>query len=232
MNWKTILEDNLAACIKITNAYIFWPSNPTLGIYYIDSYICLQVKWSMYRMFTAVLLVVAKAWKQPMQVKVAQSCLTLCDPIDCSPPRSSFHGISQARILEWVSISYSRESSRPRDWTWVSCIAGRFFTIWDTREALKQPIMSLNRNVCVYSHNGILGICFKKDANILSLLIQKFSKRYFLINKSREQDGRTSDSPTCIPHQGDTTEIQRNTRDYYKQYIPINWISSRKGKQS
>ena len=44
--------------------------------------------------------------------------------------------IFQARILEWVAISFSRDSSRPRDWTWVSHVAGRCFTIWDTREAI------------------------------------------------------------------------------------------------
>ena len=48
-------------------------------------------------------------------VLVAQLCLTLCDPVDCIPPGSSIHGILQARILEWVSISFSRGSSRPRD---------------------------------------------------------------------------------------------------------------------
>ena len=55
--------------------------------------------------------------------------------MDCSLPGSSVHGILQARILEWVAIPFSRGSSWPRDWTWVSCIAGRFFTIWATREA-------------------------------------------------------------------------------------------------
>ena len=58
----------------------------------------------------------------------AQSCLTLCDPKDCGPPGSSVHGILQARVLEWVAISFSRGSSQPRDQTRVSCIAGRFFT--------------------------------------------------------------------------------------------------------
>ena len=57
-----------------------------------------------------------------MKVLVAQSCLTLCDPIDCSPPGSSVHGILQPRILEWVTISFSWGSSWPRDWTQVSCI--------------------------------------------------------------------------------------------------------------
>ena len=57
--------------------------------------------------------------------EVAQSCLTLCDPVDCSLPGSSVHGILHARILEWVAISFSRGSSRPRDRTQVSHIAGR-----------------------------------------------------------------------------------------------------------
>ena len=65
---------------------------------------------------------------------VAQSCLTLCNPVDCSLPGSSVHGISQARILEWGAISFSRGSSRPRDETQVSRIIGRRFTVWATRE--------------------------------------------------------------------------------------------------
>ena len=67
--------------------------------------------------------------------EVAQSCLTLCDPVDCSPPGSSIHGILQARILEWVTISFSRGSSRPRDQTQVSRIGGRRFNLWASREA-------------------------------------------------------------------------------------------------
>ena len=59
--------------------------------------------------------------------EVAQSCPTLCDPVDCSLLDSSVHGILQARILEWVAISFSRGSSQPRDRTRVSCIAGRRF---------------------------------------------------------------------------------------------------------
>ena len=61
---------------------------------------------------------------------VAQSCLTLCNLMDCSLPRSSIHGIFQAKILEWVATPFSKGSSRPRDQTNVSCIAGRFFTFW------------------------------------------------------------------------------------------------------
>ena len=76
-------------------------------------------------------------------VLVAQLCPTLCDPMGCSPPGSPVHGILQARILEWVSISFSRGSSWPRDQTQVSRIAGRLFTIWDTSEA--------HRKVCLGS---------------------------------------------------------------------------------
>ena len=61
--------------------------------------------------------------------EVAQSCPALCDPMDCSPPGSSIHGVFQARIREWVAISFSRGSSQPRDQTWVSRIAGRHFRI-------------------------------------------------------------------------------------------------------
>ena len=61
---------------------------------------------------------------------------TLCDPMDCSLPGSSVHEILLARILEWVALSYSRESFPHRDQTQVSCIAGRFFTVRVTREAL------------------------------------------------------------------------------------------------
>ena len=62
-------------------------------------------------------------------VLVAQSCPTLCDPMDCSLPGSSVHGIVQARILEWVAMLFSRGTSRPRDPKEVSGITGTFFTI-------------------------------------------------------------------------------------------------------
>ena len=59
--------------------------------------------------------------------------------MDCSLPGSSLHGILEARVLEWVAISFSRGSSRPRDWTWVSLIADRCFIVWTTRES--QPTL-------------------------------------------------------------------------------------------
>ena len=69
-----------------------------------------------------------------VKVIVAQSCPTLCDPMDYSQPGSSVHGILQARILEWAAIPFSRGSSQPRHQTQVSHTVGRFFTFWATRE--------------------------------------------------------------------------------------------------
>ena len=68
--------------------------------------------------------------------EVVQSCPTLCDPVDCSLPDSSVHGIFQAIVLEWIAISFSRGLSQPRDRTWVSRIVDRCFTIWATRKVL------------------------------------------------------------------------------------------------
>ena len=79
-------------------------------------------------------------WQQGIHAELLQSCPTLCDPMDCSPPGSSVHGILQARILEWVAMPFSRRSSRPRDQTRVSCVsctASRLFTTsftWEARE--------------------------------------------------------------------------------------------------
>ena len=68
---------------------------------------------------------------------IAQSCLTLFDPVDWSPPGSSIHGILQARTQAWAAISFSRGSQGPRDRTRVSRIAGRRFNLWITGEAPK-----------------------------------------------------------------------------------------------
>ena len=90
-------------------------------------------------------------------VKVAQLCLTLCNPMDCRQTGNPVHGIFQARILEWVDISFSRGSSQPRDGTQVFGIAGRVFTCWATRDLLGMHILGphpelLNQN----KGNGIL----------------------------------------------------------------------------
>ena len=66
---------------------------------------------------------------------VAESCLTFCNPMECSPPGSSFYGSFQARILVWFAIPFCRRSSHPRDPTCVSCIGKRILYCWATREA-------------------------------------------------------------------------------------------------
>ena len=81
--------------------------------------------------------------------------------MDCSLPGSSIHGIFQARILEWVAISFSRRSSQPRDWTQVSCIVGRRFTIWAIREAPKNK----GRAYTITTH--------PKKAGVLVLISEK-----------------------------------------------------------
>ena len=78
--------------------------------------------------------------------EVTQSCPALCDPMDCSLQGSSVHGIFQARVPEWGAISFSRGSSRPRDRTQVSRIAGRHFTIWATREVPR--IWNMHVQIC------------------------------------------------------------------------------------
>ena len=93
---------------------MFYPDAFSVGSILAKRYVCTHgriLKWS--------------------EVKVAQSCLNLCDPMDYT-----FHGILQARLLEWVAFPFSRGSSQPRNWTRISCIGGGFFTNWAIRKAL------------------------------------------------------------------------------------------------
>ena len=83
---------------------------------------------------------------------VAQSCLTFCNPMVCSLAGSSVFGILQARILEWVAVPFSRGSSWPKDWTWVSCIAGGFFTVWVTKEPQSTMSGVLLRGNSIWKH--------------------------------------------------------------------------------
>ena len=77
-----------------------------------------------------------------VRAKLLQSCLTLCNPVDCSPSGSSVHRIPQERTLEWVVMPSCRGSSQPRNRTCNSCIAGGFFTA----EPLGKPMMKYNCN--------------------------------------------------------------------------------------
>ena len=78
--------------------------------------------------------VIREEWKSHSHIRL------FYDPMDCGLPGSSVQGILQARVLEWVAISFSRGSSWPRDQTQVSCTAGRFFTNWATRKAPKRKV--------------------------------------------------------------------------------------------
>ena len=85
--------------------------------------------------------------KKGVCVCVAQLRPTPCDPVDCSLPGSSIHGILQARTLEWITIPFTWVSSQPRNRTWVSWIAGNFFTIWAIREDQNKKCIGIGKQV-------------------------------------------------------------------------------------
>ena len=106
-----------------------WPdSNPLHTITNTFENIYCKNSWKL------ILLNEENTMKCESESEVAQSSPILCDPMDFSLPGSSVHGIFQAVVLEWIAISFSRESSLLRDQTQVSCIAGRLLTIWAIRE--------------------------------------------------------------------------------------------------
>ena len=88
---------------------------------------------------------------------VAQLCPTLSDPMGCSPPSSSVHGILQAGILGWVAIPFYRGSSQPRDRIQVSCTTGRFYIIWVTRAT---PILLLQSSKYFASDKASVKGCY------------------------------------------------------------------------
>ena len=88
-----------------------------------------------------------------VHTQLLQLCLTLCDPKDCSLPDISVHGISQSIILEWIAIFSSRRYSWPRNWTCLSCLAGRFFT---TELPGKPLYIYKSLHICIYIHISML----------------------------------------------------------------------------
>ena len=108
-------------------------------------------------------------WTRKWSLSVVSDSLW---PMDCSLPGSSVRGIFQASILEWVTISSPRGSSWPRKWTWVSCIAGRFFTNWVTREAHTKKCLNNGHSfLCVSSTDIII-------TTLLKLLEVRSSESY------------------------------------------------------
>ena len=115
---------------------------------------------------------------------VTQFCPTLCIPMDCSPLGSSVHGIFQARILEWVSIPFSRESSRPRDQTWVSCIAGRSLTIWVHQgNPFMVGIKTNFYGVLLCSLSSFSNQILQKRQNLPSYIFNYYSEKAFQFPK-------------------------------------------------
>ena len=109
-----------------------------------NSSLCINM---IYFSITIVILRKLSPFKVALVALQKCECCVSCsvDSMDCRPPGFSLHGILQARILEWVAMAFSRASSWPRDQNQVSCTAGRFFTDWDTREAL-QKCEALSKN--------------------------------------------------------------------------------------
>ena len=111
------------------------------SLYYIrNSYISYNWKFSPFSVFIHLILPTHLPhhwWTQIFSCvfSVTRTCSAVSDPMDCSLPGSSAHGISQVRILEWVAISFSGRSSQLRNWTHFSCLVDGYFHHWVTREA-------------------------------------------------------------------------------------------------
>ena len=113
--------------------------------------------------------------------EVTQSCQTLCNPMDCSLPGFSDHGIFQARVLEWIAISFSWGSSRPRDLTQVSRIVGRRFTKGNAKEC------SNYRTIALISHASKVMLKFSRPgfSNTWTVSFQMFKLD---LEKAEEQE--------------------------------------------
>ena len=109
-------------------------------------------------------------------VLVIQRCLILCDPTNCSPPGFSFHGILQARILEWIAVPFSRGSSWPRNRTLASCIAGRFFTVWEDVRRFYANTMPCDRRAL-----SICGFWYPLGSWTLKPVLGSFGLRHFWV---------------------------------------------------
>ena len=149
-------------------------------------------------------------------------------PHDCSPPDFSVHGILQARILEWIAIPFSRGSFWPRGWTQVSCILGRFFTIYAIRKPLclwASVHVTLLRGFSVHSLSlqVFLSYCF------IHLLCEdngfKLDHRLFPNTKPVEQT-------KCVKINYFTSDSSQNLARVWWQNIHWEWLNEEKKKWS
>ena len=136
-NWTTELTDCLKGQEALADIWVIGSSLRSIentgeeeALHYFCRRPCFYLKPHS-RSVTVICLI-----RMSVLAKSLQSCPTLCNRVDCSPPDSSVHGVLQVRILKWVTMPSSRGSSHPRDWTQVFCIADGFFTVWATRETL------------------------------------------------------------------------------------------------
>ena len=123
---------NMTSLHKAVNAGLW------LGICWQSNHWALQgnaVNQASETMFPSKVFWLWQLYFSTSESEIVQSCLTLCDPMDCSLRGSSVHGVFQARILEWGAISFSRGSSQPRDRTLVSRIVCRRVTVWAARNS-------------------------------------------------------------------------------------------------
>ena len=148
-----------------------------------------------------------QAWNQPqgepVGALVAQSSPTFCDPMDWSLPGSSVRGTLQARIPEWVAISFSRGSSPPRDQTWVSCIAVGFFTNWATSGSLddsSNTAASETPDTHPLSHYEVYDASLNRK--ILPVLIPQENQGRFY------QEKRKVSRFTSVPHHHNTYDLK------------------------
>ena len=127
-----------------------------------------------------------KAFSNMQACSVSWLCLTLCDPMDCSLPGGFVHGILQERILGVGCHSLLQGSFWPRDWTQVSCIAGRFFITWVTRESLL--VLWWSPNTChIYLSYNKYNLFSQKTHLINKQLVKMYS--FVLLSGLQSKDG-------------------------------------------
>ena len=142
---------------------------------------------------------------------VVQSFPTLCDPMNWAPD-SFIHGILQARMLEWVAITFSRGSSQPRDRTLVSCITSRFFTVRATREAndTHKGGSVIKKKICLTMQE--MWVRSLGQENPLEGEMATYS--YILAGKSHRLKSLAGYSP-CGHKESDTTEHKVHVHNVY-----------------
>ena len=164
-----------------------------------------------------------------MHAKSLQSCLTLCDPMNCIPPSSSVHGILQARILEWVAVLSSRGSSRPRHWTCLSCVS------CTGRQILAPPEKPQGHKRRVLVYQGQCPCKKKRDTTGLSFSLQAHREAMWRHGKQKRLQAREdvlSWGPTSLPLWSQTPSLQNQEKmkccwsSHIAYYGGLNWQGS------